>query len=87
MVTHTQKAVFRQGTKETNEVCQAAITVFATMGDRAEQFEVVREIITKLIWQALIHNFRYPMLEGIKSTSRYSDRKGSKPRINFMDNQ
>jgi len=60
----TKKAVFQQdGTKNTDRLCRNEITLFGTEGDRAEQFEMVRNVIIDDLWRAVTFNFGYPKFE------------------------
>ena len=57
-----EKAVFGSGNQGTNGQCQFRMISFATKGQRAVQFEMIRDIIEAL-WEGLIAVFGYPTFE------------------------
>jgi hypothetical protein len=60
----TEKAVFtKSGTQATNVEWQNRIVYFASLKQRSEQFQIVREVIIDRLWQALIDAFSYPTME------------------------
>ena len=57
-----EKAVFGSGNQGTNGQCQFRMISLATKGQRAVQFEMIRDIIEAL-WEGLIAVFSYPTFE------------------------
>jgi len=57
-----KKVVFGSGNQETNKQCHFGIISFAIKGQRAVQFEIIRDIMEAL-WEGLIAVFGYPTFE------------------------
>jgi len=56
-------AVFGRGNPDTDELCRTELTRFAMQEHRADQFEMVKEIIRDSLWPALVAKFGFPTLQ------------------------